>query len=68
MYYARTLQPAYKYYIQVVPKEKHYDTLKYYVKDTQIGSNRFVQLISNNAPELDVQFISNNLYEYGAIK
>ncbi|MDY3503329.1 hypothetical protein PG657_10350, partial [Riemerella anatipestifer] len=64
LFYGRTDEPAYEYFVLLNPKEKKIDTSKYFVKDTIIKNNNFILLISNYAPKSDIKFISENIFEY----
>lgn len=68
LFYARTTDPAYEYFILLNPENKKFDAVKYYIKDTIINNNNFVLLVSNDAPERDIKFISENIFEYEKIK
>ncbi len=58
--YAKTDKPGYEYYILQNKKRKWFDPEKYFVKDTLIHSSYFTLLISKQAPEKDIRFISEN--------
>lgn len=58
--YAKTDKPEYEYFILLNKKRKWFDTEKYFVKDTLIHSSYFTLLISKQAPEKDIRFISEN--------
>lgn len=58
--YAKTDKPEYEYFILQNKKRKWFDTEKYFAKDTLIHSTYFTLLISKQAPEKDIRFISEN--------
>lgn len=61
LFYAQTEKPSYEYYLLINPEEKIFDGLKFDIKDTMIHNDRFVLLISKNAPQSDRTFILNHL-------
>ncbi|MHA3047785.1 hypothetical protein JSO59_010585 [Riemerella anatipestifer] len=64
LFYGKTDEPAYEYFVLLNPKEKKFDTSRFFVKDTIIKNNNFILLISNDAPKSDIKFISENIFEY----
>ena len=61
LFYAKTKDPEYDYYVLYNPKEKIISTTIYTVKDTIIRNSNFVIAISKNAPQLDIEYIMNNI-------
>lgn len=61
LFYAITQDPAYEYYVLLNPKNKHFDTQKFAIKDTIINRNRIVLLITKTAPQSDITFISEHI-------
>ncbi len=64
LFYAKTKSPEYEYFVLCNPKEKSYNETEYIIKDTLINENKFVLIISKNAPKSDIEFISKNFYYY----
>ena len=61
LFYAKTTEPSYEYYILYNPKSKVFDMNRFVVKDTIINQSNFVLLISKNAPQKDIDFISSKM-------
>lgn len=61
LFYAKTKDPAYEYYVLYNPIEKIISNNNYIVKDTIIGKSNFVIAISKNAPKLDIAYIMSNI-------
>ncbi len=61
LFYAKTQDPAYEYYVLYNPKEKIISDKNYFVKDTMIGNSNIVIAISRNAPKPDIKYIMSNI-------
>jgi len=61
LFYGSTDLPAYEYYVLLDPMEKALVQKGYSIKDTLIGSNRVVVLVSHNAPTADKEFLFDNI-------
>lgn len=62
LFYAKTPDPAYEYYVLLNPKDKNFDHQKYSIKDTLMNGKNIVLLISNKAPSRDIEFIQRHIY------
>lgn len=67
LFYAKTAHPPhYDYYVLLNPPAKYTTTEEYVVKDTTLGHQHLVVLISQKAPKSDREFITQRLYrEHG---
>ena len=61
LFYAKTKDPAYEYYVLYNPKEKILSDENYFLKDTIIGNSNFVVAISKNAPKPDIKYIMSKI-------
>lgn len=63
LFYAKTTHPPYyDYYVLLNPSTGYATTGQYVVKDTTLGHQHVVVLISQKAPESDRAFITRQLY------
>lgn len=61
LFYAKTNQPEYDYYVLYNPRKKVLDNQGYILKDTIIGTSKFVLAISKKAPKEDIAYIMGNM-------
>ena len=61
LFYAKTVNPSYDYYVLMDPVDTLYDLKKYELEKTIINDHKFFLLISKDAPFGDAKFIRNNL-------
>jgi len=62
LFYAKTYDPEYDYYVLLNPETKILPNEKYLVKDTMIANSHFLIVISTKAPKPDVDFILKEIY------
>ena len=63
LFYAKTPDPSYEYYVLLNPKNKNFNLQKYVVKDTVLSNKNFVILVSKAAPQSDIKFITSKIFE-----
>lgn len=63
LFYAKTTDPDYDYYVLLNPEKTYQTNNKYVVKDTTIRQNHFVIAVSRSAPSSDINLIFNKIYE-----
>ncbi|WP_300567540.1 hypothetical protein [Flavobacterium sp.] len=61
LFYAKTIDPTYEYYVLYNPKIKSLQNDDYIIKDTIMGNSKFVVAISKNAPKADIDYIINKI-------
>jgi len=61
LFYAKTANPSYDYYILMDPVDTLFNLKKYELEKTIYKSHKFILLISKDAPFGDAKFIRNNL-------
>ena len=61
LFYGSTDLPTYEYYVLVDPKDNPLAPKGYSIKDTLLGQNRIVLLVSYNAPVADKEFLFDNI-------
>ena len=62
LFYGKTTNPSYDYYVLVDPIETNFDLEKYTLKTTKIDGHNFVLLISKDAPFGDEKLISESIF------